>query len=262
MSHLKQLEEVLELLINEETDKAADIFHKIVLEKSREIYGQIVEEDFGSDMDTSYSDDVKQDESDIEADEMYNDAEDTGIAAGDEDAAPEEETVEDRLVSLEDELEELYAKFDELMGSEEGEEGIEGSEEGEAGDEFGFADEDEVEESMFEATKLHTDVTIDMSKEGKYAGTGAKSQSAAVTTKSPIAKTGTPSIEAGTPTKIGKATGDGNKTALSAQAQGKSEANSTATKTVAADLGSEGKYAGTGKNAASASTVTKSVLNK
>lgn len=264
MSHLKKFEEVLELLINEEVDKAEEIFHQIVLEKSREIYGQLVE-DFGSDMDTDYSDDIKEDEEDINADELYNDAEDTGIAADDEEAVEGEEgTVEDRLVSLEDGLEELYAKFDELTGKEEAddEEG-EGSEEaeGEESDEFGEFD-DEQFESLEEATKLHNDVTIDMSKEGKYAGTGAKSQAATVNTKSPIAKNGSPSIDAVKAPKFAKATGAGNQTPLSAKDTGSKEANSTATSTVKQDLGSEGKTVGTGKGAPSGKTFTKSVLNK
>ena len=37
--------ELLDLLVNEENDKAEELFHDIVVEKSRDIYNSLVEQD-------------------------------------------------------------------------------------------------------------------------------------------------------------------------------------------------------------------------
>ena len=37
--------ELLDLLVNEENDKAEELFHDIVVEKSRDIYNELVEQD-------------------------------------------------------------------------------------------------------------------------------------------------------------------------------------------------------------------------
>ena len=37
--------ELLDLLVNEENDKAEELFHDIVVEKSRDIYNNLVEQD-------------------------------------------------------------------------------------------------------------------------------------------------------------------------------------------------------------------------
>ena len=46
MTDRKKFEQMLELLINEETEKAKELFHDIVVEKSREIYESLLESDF------------------------------------------------------------------------------------------------------------------------------------------------------------------------------------------------------------------------
>lgn len=251
MSHIKKLEEVLELLINEEEEQAADIFHQIVLEKAREIYAELVE-DFGSDVDTDYADEIEQDKNEIEADELFNDAEAAGDEgaeeAGEEGETEGEQAEEDeRIADLEAQIEELTAKFEELLGN--GEE--------EAGDEFGMEDDEFKAESLEEATKLSDEVSVDMSKEGKLAGAGG---TATVATKSPIAKNGSPVIPSAAAVKIGKASGEGDNKVGAADKKGSSEANSTKTANTNVDMSKEGKGVAAGSTVGK--TATKSVVSK
>lgn len=276
MTHLKKLEEVLDLLINEEHDRAADILHDIVVEKARQIYEELLdgeegmEEDFGGDMDTDYSAEIEQDKGDIESDEMFSDADDSVEDAGFE---GEEVDVEDRIGELESQIAELEAKFAELSGEEESEEGEEATDdfgdfedEGEASEE-GFEDEGEEGdqfESLEEATKLSSDVSIDMSKEGKYAGTGAKSASASVNTKSPIARKPTNNIADVKPIKVNSGkTGDTKPTAARKDdGFGAKHNMNTALKSQSVDMKGEGKPVGTGKNTPKGAVAAKSPLAK
>ena len=44
MTQSNKFESLLELLVNEETDKAEQLFHEIVVEKSRDIYENLADE--------------------------------------------------------------------------------------------------------------------------------------------------------------------------------------------------------------------------
>ena len=46
MTDRSKFEQMLEHLVNEESDKAKELFHQLVVEKSREIYENILSEDF------------------------------------------------------------------------------------------------------------------------------------------------------------------------------------------------------------------------
>jgi two-component SAPR family response regulator len=46
MTDRNKFEQMLEHLINDESDKAKELFHQLVVEKSREIYENILAEDF------------------------------------------------------------------------------------------------------------------------------------------------------------------------------------------------------------------------
>jgi hypothetical protein len=46
MTDRNKFEQMLEHLINDESDKAKELFHQLVVEKSREIYENILSEDF------------------------------------------------------------------------------------------------------------------------------------------------------------------------------------------------------------------------
>jgi hypothetical protein len=125
-----KFEQLIEYIINEETEKANELFHNLVVEKSRDIYNELVAEEMQDDMDEAgqsmdATDDMM---GDISADEEGMDQEDgeesedddMGMDMGDNDMGGEE-GLEDRVVDLEDALDDLKAEFEKLMADEEGE---------------------------------------------------------------------------------------------------------------------------------------------
>jgi len=62
-----KFEQLLDYLVNEEHDKANELFHEIVVEKSRSIYENLIAEEEEEDMDES-ADDEEMDESKKEDD--------------------------------------------------------------------------------------------------------------------------------------------------------------------------------------------------
>jgi hypothetical protein len=207
----KKFEQLIDLIINEDEDKARAMFHDIVVEKSREIYESLMDEEFGSqDQVGGLLDEIGAEEQGMteEEDEFADiddgEGEETELGA-DEFGGEEggEEDLEDRVVDLEDKLDELMAEFEELMAGEEGgdmggddmggeedfggEEGGEEFMEGEEEEELEESEEDE-EETLEEAVQLqkvsvtHGDNgqnTRSVTSSGpKVGGNGAKAVSA------------------------------------------------------------------------------------
>ena len=154
---MNKYEQLIEHIINDETDKARELFHNIVVEKSRDIYESLVDEsDFAEEVGGNpvkgFRDEVELDEQGItEEDEEFGGEEETDEFGGDDEESDfdnggefdgeeqGEAEIEDRVVDLESALDELKAEFDALMAGEEGEAehaDMFGGEE-EAGDEFG-----------------------------------------------------------------------------------------------------------------------------
>ena len=118
----RKFEQLIELIINENEEQARALFHDIVVEKSREIYESIMDEEaMAEDMSGGLLDeigaDVQSDEEGMaEADDEFADIEiDDEEGFGDEES---EEDLEDRVVDLEDKLDMLMAEFEELMGDD------------------------------------------------------------------------------------------------------------------------------------------------
>jgi len=112
-----KFEKLIEYVINDEDQKASDLFHEIVVGKSREIYENLMNDDeFGGDEVDDFIDDVEADEEGID---FADDAEDTEMDFDDsgdlDDHEEEHDGLEDRVVDLEDKLDELMAEFDELI---------------------------------------------------------------------------------------------------------------------------------------------------
>ena len=131
MTDRTQFEQMLEALINEDKSTAQEIFHNIVVAKSREIYEELLESDFGSTNDdaTAPSDTgMEEAEEKDDSEEDFSADDDTDDMVSDVDADSDEEgdepegDVEDRVQDLEDALEDLKAEFEQLMAGEEGEE--------------------------------------------------------------------------------------------------------------------------------------------
>ena len=157
-----KFEQLIEFVINDEEDKAKELFHDIVVEKSREIYENLMneeeeeeldeakEEDSEEDLDESMGGDASDDLiDDVEADESGVQMEEEDENAEFDDAAEEdgedlthdmekdhdEGDIENRVIDLEDKLDELMAEFESLMAGEEG--GEHSDLGGEEGDELG-----------------------------------------------------------------------------------------------------------------------------
>ena len=143
MTDRAKFEHMLEALINEDQATAKEIFHNIVVEKSREIYEELLETDFGGmqpqDMGAVEADDSAEDDfsSDDATDDQIDDVETDDEFGGEESGEEGEGDTEERIQDLEDALEDLKAEFEQLMAGEEGEE-MGGDEFG--GDEFGGDD--------------------------------------------------------------------------------------------------------------------------
>lgn len=166
MTDRKQFEAMLEALINDDQETAQDIFHNIVVAKSREIYEELLSEDFDLEEAEDKDDDEDHDEEDKDDDEDADDDEDedknesyeleasddedsdeVGGDAGDDfiddvsadsdddmdgDDMGDEGEIEDRVMDLEDALDELKAEFEELMAGDDA--GDMGADDMDAGD--------------------------------------------------------------------------------------------------------------------------------
>ena len=173
MSDNNKFEQLIELFIAEDEQGAKDLFHEIVVEKSRNIYEGLVDEDQVEEtaeveedaeaVEEAKDEEVEESAEEVEeateesevdeaaiggdqSDDFVNDidADETGLAIeGDAD----DEEIEDRVVDIENALEELKAEFDQLMGGEESEGGdaemeIEIPADGEEGEEEKMDDEE------------------------------------------------------------------------------------------------------------------------
>jgi hypothetical protein len=146
-----KFEQLIEYVINDEEAKAKELFHDIVVEKSREIYENLMteqeeeldeaeendseEDDSEEDLDESFGGDASDDLiNDVEAEEQGMQEEEESDAEFDDEAEEEggdfthdieadhdagEGNIEDRVIDLEDKLDELMAEFESLMGGEE-----------------------------------------------------------------------------------------------------------------------------------------------
>jgi hypothetical protein len=184
----KKFEALIDLIINENEDQARALFHDIVVEKSREIYESMmddesVEEGMGGQV-GGMLDEIGAEESGVvEGDDEFDDLEiEDGDDVVDFEAGEEEHgesEVEERLISIEDKLDELMAEFEEIMsngdeeaGDEEdfGSSDEEGAEDFEAGEEAG-------EEALAEAVSLKNVPGLYGSKIGGDNGANAKAVS-------------------------------------------------------------------------------------
>ena len=177
---MNRFEQLIEYVINDEEAKARELFHDIVVEKSRQIYENImaeeaeeleeaadedIEEGMGGDASDDLIDDVEmEEESDMnmeaegDEEEFSMSADDGGEEAefsmGDEGGSGEPATKDD-IMNLEDKLDQLMAEFEDLMGGDDmgdGDGDDFGPEEG--GDAIEMDDTDEMEPGMMEAVSL------------------------------------------------------------------------------------------------------------
>ena len=102
-----KFESLLELLINEENDKAEALFHEIVVEKSRDIYENLADEEVTAEAkEESKDEEVKETEASKEAkvEETTEEAKDEKVEETSEESKDKQV---DEVVEIEDEAKEL-----------------------------------------------------------------------------------------------------------------------------------------------------------
>jgi len=182
---MNQFEKLIEYIINEQEDKARELFHQIVVEKSRSIYENLIDEEpaihqSGSGVD-NLVDEISDDEHGMHEEEEnpFGDEEHEAGESGEEEEAEHEEggseegeegemggehgeqELSDRVMDLEAELDALSAKFDRIVAGEENEEhgepGIHGdvSMHQMGGDEHSMMDTDELMEYVIPVKDGH-----------------------------------------------------------------------------------------------------------
>jgi hypothetical protein len=174
---MNRFEQLIEYVINDEEQKARELFHDIVVEKSRQIYEDIMAEEeideaadeeldeaaedeldegaMGGDAADDLIDDVEmEEESDMNMEAEGDDEDEVEVDIGGDDmgddmGGSDEAATKDDIMNLEDKLDQLMAEFEELMAGDAGGDDMAGD-----GDDFG-ADEggdaiavDDTEEMM------------------------------------------------------------------------------------------------------------------
>jgi len=95
-----KFEQLLDLLINEEHEKAQELFHEIVVEKSREIYENLIAEEDDEEMD-----EAADEEADESVDEGADDEEELDESADEEEM---DESADEEMDEAEEDLEDSY----------------------------------------------------------------------------------------------------------------------------------------------------------
>ena len=135
---MNKFEQLIEYVINDDEAKARELFHDIVVEKSRAIYEEMMEEEQEEEtMEEAVEDDAEAVEEGMDsnrdgmggdqADDLLDEieTEESGVSIEDDhamddkpmmDGDQDEAELEDRVVDLEDKLDELMAEFESLMG--------------------------------------------------------------------------------------------------------------------------------------------------
>jgi hypothetical protein len=202
-NHKDSLVKVLEYLVNEDREKAADLLHDVFVEKAKNHWASLTENDESveediqeEDLDETYDveveeaidsydaeedflDDIESAEDEIEAEEVFGEDEDEEDAemdlamdmdADDDAGEGDEADAEEAMANVEDAIAELRAAFADLMGDEEAP-----AEEPEMEEEVAFEakneDEEELDEEvdeLDEGAKLSAvNVTMSGDEDGK-----------------------------------------------------------------------------------------------
>lgn len=175
---MNKFEQLIEYVINDDEAKARELFHDIVVEKSRAIYEEMMQDEQEEEsMEEAVEDDAEAMEEGMMGGDMAEDligdieTEESGVSMGeaeDDDMNMDmddhhadmcgNEDLEDRVVDLEDKLDELMAEFESLMGDEAGDdEEMDMDMDMEVGD--GMSDE-EVEDDELETEGVYENVDL------------------------------------------------------------------------------------------------------
>ena len=180
---------IIESLVNGDSAAAEDLLHEAFVEKAREIWSDLVEQDeiveddiaeeeleeaFGDEESDDFLNDIETADDEIEAEEAFGEAEDEDegeldadmeLAADDGfEAEGDDDGIEDAIMSVEDALADLKAEFAKLMGDDmdddmedDMDDDMDDDEE-EVEEEFTFEAEEDLEEEaeeLEESAELH-----------------------------------------------------------------------------------------------------------
>ena len=190
---MNRFEQLIEYVINDEDAKARELFHDIVVAKSREIYENLMQEEAEEDLEEGAEEELDESEEDLDEDAMGGDASDDLIdnieadeeqdmsmegeesdaefddeaeEAGDDltgdmetmnDEGGSDPASKDDILNLEDKLDQLMAEFEDLMGGDDmGDDMGDGDGFGpeEGGDAIEMDDTGEMQPGMMEAISL------------------------------------------------------------------------------------------------------------
>lgn len=172
---MNKFEQLIEFVINDESEKARELFHDIVVEKSRTIYEEMMEAD--EEVEEAADEEVEEGAEELEeemeegmmggdqADDLIDDieTEESGVSMeGEEEVEMDaefgadegSEDLEDRVVDLEDKLDELMAEFESLMG---GDDEMDSEMDMEVGDDM---DSEEVVDDELETEGMYENVDL------------------------------------------------------------------------------------------------------
>ena len=177
---MNRFEQLIEYVINDEEAKARELFHDIVVEKSRQIYENIMAEEADEELEEAADDDIEEgmmggdkadsliddvemeEESDMNMEAEGDEEEEFSMSADDDgeeaefsmgDEGGDEPATKDDIMNLEDKLDQLMAEFEDLMGGDDMGDG-DGFGPDEGGDAIEMDDTDEMEPGMMEAVSL------------------------------------------------------------------------------------------------------------
>ena len=196
---MNKYEQLIEHIINDDESKARALFHQIVIERSREIYESLMDEEqpaVSNNAVGNLEDEVSMDETG-----MHEEDEELGMPGDDMSGAPDDDmggmpgddmsggdmggdssapATKDDIMDLESDIDELKAEFDRLMSDEGGSADDEMDMDSEEGDEeggenpFASADDEEGEEADDEEAEEEEPVAESRAKRNARAMTEAE----------------------------------------------------------------------------------------
>ena len=219
---MNRFEQLIEYVINDEEQKARELFHDIVVAKSREIYESMMAEEAEEELDEAADEEEQEEEEELdesleedpmadieeeeismegEEDDLGGDAADDFIdnveASDDEEGGEEsgeEAATKDDIMNLEDKLDELMAEFEAAMGGDAM--GSNGDDMGpdEGGDAIEMDDTEEMMAENITLKQVHPKTTTSEEGDGK-AGPVAFNAGARGMAAKPVKTTGGDSAE-------------------------------------------------------------------
>jgi hypothetical protein len=210
---MNKYEQLIEHIINDEEDKARALFHQIVVEKSRDIYESLMDEEYAQEgrVDEPVESMINQIQGDElgEGDDDPMNMDDMDMGDMDDEEGDEEGDLEQKVMDLESELEALKAEFEQLMGDEGDDEMDDmdmdamdmGDEEGDEEEDKDEDKEEKMDESVYESRQRRPlqKTAVDLMREyvekisspsnteGQPAGTSTGGDHASVNTQSIVA---------------------------------------------------------------------------